>query len=231
MKARTTGGKSAGRLIGIGIVLLAAFLVARLTGLTEYISLDGLSRLRGWIDGFGALAPVVFIALYAAATVTFLPGAALSLLAGLVFGAVWGTVWTVIGATLGATAAFVVGRYAARGLVESWTADNANIKKLDEGLERHGWRMLLITRLVPLFPFSLQNYAYGLTKIRLGTYVLLTSVCIVPGTIAYTFAGGSLAAAREDLTKTFAYLSIAAVFFVLVSLVPVWIRRRTGNRR
>jgi len=221
--------KHAGRLIVIGIVLLAIYLVARLTGLTEYIGLDGLGRLRDWIRGFGAIAPVVFIAVYAVATVAFLPGAALSLLAGLAFGAVWGAVWTVIGATLGATLAFLVGRYAARGLVESWAADNERIRKLDDGVERHGWRMLLITRLVPAFPFNLQNYAYGLTKVGLGTYVLVTAVCIVPGTIAYTFAGGSLAAAREDLTKTFVYLGVAAVFFVLVSLIPVWMRRRSGN--
>lgn len=226
MKTGTRNRKT-GRLIAVGVALLAIFLVARLTGLTEYIGLDSLSRLRDWIRGFGAIAPVVFIAVYALATVAFFPGAALSLLAGLAFGAVWGAVWTVIGATLGATLAFLVGRYAARGLVESWAADNERIQKLDDGVERHGWRMLLITRLVPAFPFSLQNYAYGLTKIRLGTYVLFTAVCIVPGTIAYTFAGGSLSAAREDLTKTFVYLGIAAVFFVLISLIPVWMRRRS----
>jgi uncharacterized membrane protein YdjX (TVP38/TMEM64 family) len=119
-----------------------------------------------------------------------------------------------------------VGRYAARDLVEGWTAKYERVRKLDEGVERQGWQMLLITRLVPVFPFNLQNYAYGITKIGLGTYVLLTAVCIVPGAAAYTFAGGSLASAGQDPTRTFVYLGVAAVFFIAVSLVPGWIRNR-----
>ncbi len=214
------------RLAGIGLALVIVIVVARLTGITEYISLDGLNRLRDWILGFGLIAPIVFIVLYAAAALAFLPGTPLSLLAGLVFGPVFGTLWVVIGATIGATLAFLVGRYAARGLVEGWTASNARVRKLDEGVEKQGWRMLLITRLVPLFPFNLQNFAYGLTKIGLGVYVLLTAICIIPGAAVYTFAGGSLANAKEDLTRTFVYLGIAAVLFVIISLIPGWLRKR-----
>ena len=99
------------RLALAGFALLLAYLVARVTGLTGVVSLENLGRLRGWIDGFGVLAPVVFIVLYALATVAFLPGTPLSLLAGLAFGPVWGTVWTVVGATTGATLAFFVGRF------------------------------------------------------------------------------------------------------------------------
>ena len=171
----------------------------------------------------------MFIAIYVVATVAFLPGTPLTLLAGLVFGPVFGTLWAVIGATIGATLAFLVGRYAARGLVERWTAKDERIRRLDEGVERQGWRMLLITRLVPVFPFNLQNYAYGLTRIGLGTYVLLTAVCIIPGAAVYTLAGGSLATAGQDPTRTFVYLGVAAVLFVAVSLIPGWIRKR--NRR
>ena len=210
-------------------MLVALVAVARLTGLSEYVSLDGLDRLRDWIGGFGVAAPIVFVAIYVVATVAFLPGTPLSLLAGLIFGPVFGTLWAVIGATIGATLAFLVGRYAARGLVERWTAKDERIKRLDEGVERQGWRMLVITRLVPVFPFNLQNYAYGLTRIGLGTYVLLTAVCIIPGAAVYTLAGGSLATAGQDPTRTFVYLGVAAVLFVAVSLIPGWIRKR--NRR
>ncbi len=214
------------RFIGIGLALLVVILVARLTGLTQYISLDGLERLQAWIDGFGAVAPLVFILLYIVATVFFLPGTPLTLLAGLVFGPIFGALWTLIGASVGATLAFLTSRYAARGLVESWTDNNERIKKLDEGVERHGWRMLLITRLVPLFPFNLQNYTYGLTSVRLGTYVLLTTICIIPGVIVYAFAGGSLATAQDNLTTAFIYLGIAAVFFVIISLIPGRFQKR-----
>lgn len=223
--------KNVGKIVGIGLLLVAVVLVARLTGLSEYLSLDGLNRLRDWVLGFGVLAPLVFIGIYAVATVAFLPGTPLSLLAGLVFGPVMGTLWIVVGATVGATLAFLIGRYAARSLVEGWTARDERVRKLDEGVEKQGWRMLLITRLVPLFPFNLQNYAYGLTKIGLVTYVGLTAVCIIPGAAVFAFAGGSLANAREDLTSTFVYLGVAAVLFVALSLVPSWLRnvRREEN--
>lgn len=223
--------KNVGKIVGIGLLLVAVVLVARLTGLSEYLSLDGLNRLRDWVLGFGVLAPLVFIGIYAVATVAFLPGTPLSLLAGLVFGPVMGTLWIVVGATVGATLAFLIGRYAARSLVEGWTARDERVRKLDEGVEKQGWRMLLITRLVPLFPFNLQNYAYGLTKVGLVTYVGLTAVCIIPGAAVFAFAGGSLANAREDLTSTFVYLGVAAVLFVALSLVPSWLRnvRREEN--
>ena len=218
-----------GRVVGVVLALLAAVAVARIAGLSQYFGLEGLDNLRTWIEGFGAVAPVVFVAVYAVATVAFLPGTPLTLLAGLLFGPIWGTLWALIGATLGATLAFLVGRYAARGSVESWTANNERIKKLDEGVQKHGWRMLVITRLVPLFPFNLQNYAYGLTKVGLTTYALLTGTCMVPGVAAYTFAGGSLATAREDLTRTFVYLGISAVLLVLISLIPGWLGRRSAR--
>lgn len=85
--------KNVGKLIGIGLVLLAVAVTARVTGLTDYVSLDGLDALRDWIDGFGAIAPVVFVAVYVVAVVAFLPATPLTLLSGLVFGAVWGTLW------------------------------------------------------------------------------------------------------------------------------------------
>ncbi len=223
-------GSNVGRLVGIGLALVALVAVARLTGLSEYVSLDGLDRLRGWIDGFGAAAPLVFVAIYVVATVAFLPGTPLSLLAGLVFGPVFGTLWAVVGATIGATLAFLVSRYAARGLVEGWTARDGRVKRLDEEVERQGWRMLLVTRLVPIFPFNLQNYAYGLTKIGLPTYVLLTAVCIIPGAAVYTFAAGSLASAGQYPTRAFVYLGVAAVLFVALSLIPGRIQRRNRSK-
>jgi uncharacterized membrane protein YdjX (TVP38/TMEM64 family) len=164
--------KGAGRLIGIGSALLLALVAARLTGLTEHVSLDG-QQLEGLDRQPRDGGSRGFIVIYVGATVAFLPATPLTLLSGLVFGAVWGTLWAVIGATIGATLAFLIGRYAARGLVESWTAGNERVRKLDEDVEKHGWRMLVITRLVPLFPFNLQNYAYGLTRIGVGAYVAL----------------------------------------------------------
>jgi uncharacterized membrane protein YdjX (TVP38/TMEM64 family) len=109
---------------------------------------------------------------------------------------------------------------------------NASLRKIDEGVESQGWRMLMITRLVPVFPFNLQNYVYGLTKIKFSTYLLVTLPCMIPGTIAFNFAAGSArevilsGGQPEAVKRTIIYLAIAAVAFVLVSLIPGWVKKR-----
>jgi uncharacterized membrane protein YdjX (TVP38/TMEM64 family) len=193
-------------------------------GLFEMLTVDNIDRLNAWFNGLGWWAPVVFVLLWIAASVLFLPGLAITIAGGLVFGAVWGTVWTTVGANLGAVAAFLVGRYAARGMVEGMVEKNQALKKIDDGVRRQGWRMLMVTRLVPIFPFNVQNYVYGLTDIPLRTYVLVTLPCMLPATIAYNFAAGSVR--TGNFGKTLWYLGVAAVFFVLLSLIPGWVRRR-----
>lgn len=212
-------GVAAGGVAGVA-------LLAWESGLTDLLSADNLGLLREWVNGFGALAPPVYVALYAAATVFFLPATPLTLLAGLAFGPLWGSVYAFIGAATGLILAFLISRYAARGLVRSWVEENERLRKIDEGVERQGWRMLVITRLVPVFPFNAQNYAYGLTRITFPTYAVVSAICMAPGLVVYAFAGGSLAVAGESPTRTFVFLGIAGVLFVLLSFVPSWIRRR-----
>lgn len=196
---------------------------ARHFGVSDLFTLDNIDRLGAWFDGLGWWAPVAFIVLWVASAVFFLPGLILTLAGGLIFGAVWGTVWTTVGANLGAVAAFLIGRYLARATVENMMEKHGGLKKIDDGVRRQGWRMLMITRLVPVFPFNLQNYAYGLTDIPLKTYVLVTLPCMLPATIAFNFAAGSVR--TGDLRKTFWYLGVAAIFFVVLSLIPGWVRK------
>jgi uncharacterized membrane protein YdjX (TVP38/TMEM64 family) len=193
-------------------------------GAFEMLTVDNIDRLNAWFDGLGWWAPAVFVLLWVVASVFFLPGLAITIAGGLVFGAVWGSVWTTIGANLGAIAAFLTGRYAARGMVENMVQKNPALKKIDEGVSKNGWRMLVVTRLVPIFPFNVQNYVYGLTDIPLKTYVLVTLPCMLPATIAYNFAAGSVR--TGDFGRTLWYLAVAAVFFVLLSFIPGWVRKR-----
>lgn len=219
-------GKRLAKILLAGVAVLGVVLGARALGLADLVSADNFGALREYIEGFGALAPLVYVAAYAAATVAFLPATPFTLLAGLAFGPVWGSVYAFVGATSGLTLAFLVARYAARGLVSTWIERDERLQRIDRGVENQGWRMLVITRLVPVFPFNLQNYAYGLTRVGFATYVLVSAVCILPGLLVYTFAGGSLAVAGEDPTLTFVLLGAAAVLFVLLSFVPGWLRRR-----
>lgn len=210
-------------------VAIIAVVVAMMKyfGLFQYVSMDNIMNLKAWIDGLGAVGPVAYIALFIAACLFFLPGLPIALLGGLAFGPFLGTIWASIGSTAGATAAFLVARYVAREMVEGWAQSNPVFKKIDDGVAAQGWRMLMITRLVPLFPFNIQNYAYGLTKIGLGTYVLVSWICMLPGAIAFTFMGGSIVSGQGNLGKTFLYLGIGAVVFVLISLLPGWIKKRS----
>jgi len=218
------GGQSWFKLtLGLAGVAAGLFLAWRL-GAFDLLSVDNIDRLDAWFAGLGFWAPVVFVVLWIVAAVFFLPGLAITIAGGLIFGAVWGTVWTTVGANLGAIAAFLIGRYAARDMVEGMVEKNQALRKIDEGVVRQGWRMLLITRLVPIFPFNVQNYVYGLTDIPLRTYVLVTVPCMLPATIAFNFAAGSVR--TGEFGKTLWYLGVAAVFFVLLSLIPNVVQKR-----
>lgn len=207
-------------------ILATLIAIVHFSGLSQAIKLENATILRDWVAGFGPAGPVVYILLYIAACLLLVPGFPITIFGALAFGPVWGTVFTSIGSTLGAAAAFLTARYAARNMVENWLGDNATFRRIDSGVEKQGWRMLMVTRMVPLFPFNLQNFAYGLTRISLGTYVLVSWACMIPGTIAYNFMAGSVVAGEGDPGRILAYLGIGAVFFVFVSLVPGWIRRR-----
>lgn len=224
------------KLVGVLVILAILIVAGNQMGLFDMLKegtlKERVERLDAFFTGLGSWAPAVFILIWIAACLFLLPGLPVSLAGGLIFGAVWGSLWTTIGANLGAALAFLVGRYAARDMVAGWVEKNRSLKKIDDGVREQGWRMLLITRLVPIFPFNIQNYVYGLTDIRFSTYVLVTLPSMIPATIAFNFAAGSareviLAGGQpEAVKKTIVYLAIAAVFFVLLSLIPGWVKKR-----
>jgi uncharacterized membrane protein YdjX (TVP38/TMEM64 family) len=154
----------------------------------------------------------------------------MTLLGGLVFGPLWGTVYTWTAATLAAALAFLIARHLARNTVERWRTRSPRVARIDAAVERHGWRILMLTRLVPLFPFNLQNFAYGLTRIPFWTYVGVTAVCILPGTIAFTLAGGALSGGGGPRRIAWT-LAGAGVLIVVVSLVPRWLTRKSAAAR
>ena len=141
-----------------------------------------------WIDSLGTVGAIAFILLYIIATVAFLPGSILTLGAGVVFGVVWGSLYVFIGATLGATAAFLVGRYLARNWVAQKIEGNQKFRAIDRAVGREGLKIVLLTRLSPIFPFNLLNYAYGVTGVSLRDY-FMASVGMIPGTIMYVYIG------------------------------------------
>jgi uncharacterized membrane protein YdjX (TVP38/TMEM64 family)/rhodanese-related sulfurtransferase len=195
--------------IALGLALAAGLFLS-------FANRDALSgeALSSWLGEAGAWAPLAFIALYAAATVFFVPGAALTLAAGALFGAVPGALYSLTGATLGATLAFAVARY----LAADWVARRAGgrLKQLIEGVEAEGWRFVAFLRLVPLFPFNLVNYALGLTRIPLLAYAAASFVFMSPGALAYAWLGH---AGREALTGGAGAIRSSLLALALLALV------------
>lgn len=182
-----------------------------------------------WVNSLGSLGAIAFITIYLLATVAFFPGSILTLGAGVVFGVVWGSLYVFVGATLGATAAFLVGRYLARGWVSGKIAGNANFRAIDEAVGKEGFKIVLLTRLSPVFPFNLLNYAYGVTGVSLRDYVL-ASVGMIPGTIMYVYIGslaGSIATLGTGTQPTNAGLQwvIRILGFVATIAVTVYVTR------
>jgi uncharacterized membrane protein YdjX (TVP38/TMEM64 family) len=141
-----------------------------------------------WIANLGAIGVIAFILLYIIATVAFLPGSILTLGAGVIFGIVLGSIYVFVGATLGATLAFLVGRYVARNWIAQKIEGNQKFKAIDQAVGKQGFKIVFLTRLSPIFPFNLLNYAYGLTSVAFKDYVI-ASVGMIPGTIMYVYLG------------------------------------------
>ncbi|VAW67805.1 DedA family protein, putative [hydrothermal vent metagenome] len=183
------------------------------------------TQLEALMTDAGSAAPLLFMLIYIIGTLFFLPGSVLTLLGGALFGPVWGTLYNLTAATIGAMLSFLASRY----LASDWVAKKTGgrMKQLINGVENEGWRFVAFTRLVPLFPFNLLNYALGLTKISFTQYSIATYICMLPGAIAYTYLGyiGREAATGGEGLIQKAMLALALL--AVVSFLP----RLIGNLR
>ena len=210
--------------IAVGIVT-TVYLVLKSYGVTDHIRLENVPKIKTWVASFGTIAPLVYIGLYLVSAVFFLPGTPITVLSGFVFGPLWGIFYASIASIISVSVAFLIARYAARDLVENWVKDNAQFRKIDEQVEEQGWRIVMLTRLVPIFPFNLQNYAYGLTSIRFSTYVLVSAIFMLPGTAVFVQLGGAFVSGEGNIWKTLLYLGAAGVLLLLLSLLPKFLKK------
>ena len=130
------------------------------------------------------------------------------------------------GAVIRVDVAFLLARYAMRNTVESWIQKNNCLQKVDYGVRRHGWRLLILTRLVPGLPYILQSYAYGLTNIRFTSYIVVSWVCTILGIIAFTLMGGCVGLSDIKSEKLFIYIGLMAIILVVLSFIPNLIKKR-----
>ncbi len=175
--------------IGIAFLLAATPALAQQSPTAQGFNPQELLRnALEWINNLGPTGPIAFIALYIVATVAFLPASLVTLGAGVIFDVVLGSIYVFIGATLGATAAFLIGRYWARDWVYKKIAGNEKFRAIDAAVSKEGFKIVFLTRLSPVFPFNLLNYAFGVTGVSLKDYIL-GFVGMIPGTIMFVYLG------------------------------------------
>ena len=160
--------------------------------LGQYLSLDSLKANRdlllNYTETHYAAAVGIFILIYILQTTFSLPGGAiLTLTGGFLFGSLMGTFFVNVGATVGATLAFLAARYLLQDWVENKFGDR--LGPIQSGFAQNAFSYLMTLRLIPAFPFFLVNLVSGLTRVNLGTYILATSLGIIPGSFVFAFVG------------------------------------------
>lgn len=214
-------GMSVGKVVGVVAIVAIVFLLFK-TGAIEY--LKDREKMEAFIEGFGIWGPLVYIVAYVVVTITGISAVPMTIAGGLIFGALFGVIYTVIGAGIGLSLAFLIARYIARGFIEKKFGNTEAFKRIDEGVKNQGWFILATTRLIPIFPFGIQNYVYGLTSIGFLQYSLLSTLFIIPGTSVYVILAGAVASG--DTAKATKLAIIASLIFFAIMVVTKLIARK-----
>ena len=214
-----------GKLIIIAAVIVVVVVIAYLLGWTD--RLKDIPAMQAWFQSLGIIGYAAFILLYIAAAVFLLPAAAFAIIAGITFGSILGAILALIGATIGAMAAFIVARYVARDVIVNKFKDNAIFARIEEGVKQNGVSFLILTRLVPIFPYNVQNYAYGITPINFWIYSGISFITMAPGAFIYAYMAGEIVANGFSL-KLMIQFAAAGVILFLVSLIPKYIAKKKG---
>ena len=194
---------------------------------------DYLEAVLEWTRGLGFWGPFFVAAFYVLACVLLLPGGAITLAAGFLFGVGVATITTSVGSTLGASAAFMVGRTFARDWVRRKMAGRPKFEAIDTAVGEQGFKIVLLTRLSPIIPFNMQNYAYGLTGVKLWKYVLASWIGMLPGTLAYCYIGSGLRSITEAVRGETEGGWVKPVFFwgrLAVAMVVVIVVTRIAQK-
>jgi len=213
------------KLIALCIIIVAVIAATALVPVKDW-----LVKVLQWTQGLGIWGPVFVAAFYIVACILFLPGSVLTLGAGFIFKLLVGTITASIGSTLGACAAFLVGRTVGRDWVAKKVAKNEKFTAIDNAVGQEGFKIVLLIRLSPVFPFNLLNYAFGLTKVSFAKYALGSWIGMLPGTIMYAYFGAglrSLADAAAGKVETgvtgqiFFWFGLAATIAVTVLVTHI----------
>lgn len=188
--------------------------------------LTDLPHLQTLIRQSGLFGYSLYILLFIIATLFLLPGSILVIAGGIVFGPLLGTLLSLIAATLASSCSFLLARWLGRDLLQKYVGHSHTFQAIEKGIARNGIDFLILTRLIPLFPYNIQNYAYGLTTIAFWPYTLISALTTLPGIVIYTVMASDLA--NEGITLRFILqLCLAGLaLFILVQLAKLYARHK-----
>src|SRR3989449_6312075 len=150
---------------------------------------DFIGALQQRVMSLGAWAAICYPLLFAACNVLLVPGGILAVGAGFFFGLWWGFLIVFAGNLIATAVSFALSRSIAQRWFRQKLSDNPTLRALGPAVERESWKIILLSQLHPLFPTSLLNYFYGLTRIQFSTYMLWASIGRVPGLFLYAYVG------------------------------------------
>ncbi|WP_442879188.1 TVP38/TMEM64 family protein [Citrobacter sp.] len=197
-------------------------------GVFHYSGLSGLithfQHLHDLIRQSGMFGYALYILLFIVAALCLIPGSVLVIVGGILFGPVMGTLVSLFAATVASALSFLLARWLGRDLLLKYAGHTTIFQAIEKGIAQSGIDFLIFTRLVPLFPYNIQNYAYGLTTISFWSFTVISAVTTLPGLFIYTLMSHELAS--EGITLAFMVkLSIAGfILFALVQAAKAWAR-------
>ena len=187
-----------------------------------------ITTLREWIGEQGAWAPAVFVAVYVIAALIMIPASILTAMGSALFGSIYGTLIVTLSATLSAAVAFLISRHLARDAFERWLEGHETFRRLDHLTETHGATVVALARLVPVFPFDILNYAFGLTRVSFGTYIIWTALCILPATLLYVVGVDAAVQAMAERSVPWGRLAVFVLTCVILYILVQRARKRIG---
>lgn len=179
------------------LVVFTAVLVAAAMAVLVLPVLPWLTRLFESIAALGPWGPIALIGVYIISCVFLIPASIPTFAAGILFGVFKGSLVAMAGGVLGACAAYWIGRFLARDWMARRIARSRRITALDNAVDEHGLTVVILSRLSPIAPYVLLNYAFGLTKVPFWKYVLGTVIGVAPAMVVYVYIGAGLRSLTE----------------------------------
>ena len=213
------------KLIIFCAIIVLILVLNSIFGWSSYLSdSENLAFLSEMIKENMLAASLIYIGITIVACVALaLPGVTFAILAGILFGPWWGTLLCLIATTIGAIIAFIVGRFFLQDSIKPMVEKNRLMKKLlFDDVGRSDVVLLAITRLVPLFPYNIQNFAYGITDMSIGRYSLFTFLFMIPGVALYTIGTAGFTSGGNKVLC----FGIAAVLLLMVLALGWYIKKK-----